>query len=307
MALISGSASVTRFNLVHAPEPPDFERAAFHGIMAGSEVREAVGFIPFEPGAPWEVGTRRYAFRVRIDKLRPDPIAVKERLKLLVQTEMEETGAPFVGPKKRKRLRELAEEELIVQSSPRSHIIEGCIDGDLVYVGSTAKAYLGTVLQLMRQIDVVADYKTPWIDLDEPEVDGEIVETTEPGQSILGCRFLRNLLGDRDIMVEPESGYVRLQTRDARITLTGAVLNDLRRYVERDAEVLAAKLVAGESGFRFDALSWRIGSLRIETGRHDHWTDLLDERLEKIADVYELLDRKYSSLKPKARRSETQN
>ncbi|MEM7481003.1 MAG: hypothetical protein AAF481_07490 [Acidobacteriota bacterium] len=305
MPLISGSASVTRFSIVHSPEPPDFERAAFHGIAPGSEVRDAVGFVPFELGAPWEVGHRRYAFRVQIDKLRPDPVAVKERLKQLVHVEQEQTGAPFVGPKKRKRLKELAEEELISQARPRSQIIECCMDGPLLYVGTTAKAYLGTVLQLLRQIDVVADYKAPWIDLDEPEVDGEIVETTEPGQSVLGCRFLKAVLGDRDIMVEPEAGYVRLQTREARITLTGAVLNDLRHYVKKDAELLAAKLVAGESAFRFDALSWRIGSLRIETARHEHWTDLLDERLEKVSGVYELLDRKYASLRPRPRRTES--
>lgn len=296
MPLLTGSASVTRFRLVSRPDEPDFERVPFREIPAGSEVRESQGFLPFEPEADYRVGDSRWAFRVRIDRLRPDATAVKERLRQLVAAELEATGAAFVGPKKRRHLRHLAEEELAVRTSPRSRIVEGVVDGDLVWVGTTAKTHLGTVLHLLRRVEVVADYKAPWIDRDEPETDSGAVEITEPGQSLAGCRFLRELIGDREVLVEPEAGSVRLQTPEAKVSLTGAVLNELHRYLEAGAEVLAAKLVAGESAFRFDALSYRISGLRIDAGRHPHWTDRLDERLEKIADVYELLDRKYDEL-----------
>lgn len=295
MGLLSGAVSVSRYNVTSCPEEPDFERARFTEIPTGSEVKERVGFVPFEPEAPYEVGARRFAFRVRIDKVRPDPTLVRERVKQLVRVELETTGTPYVGPKKRKQLRHLAEEEILPRTSPTSRIVEGVIDGGLLYVGTTASTHLGTVLLQLRQIGVVAEMKTPWVDGGEPEVMSDFVETREAGESVLGCRFLKALMGDPDLLVEPESGHVRLQTPDAKVTLTGAVLPELHRYVERGAEILAAKLTTPETSFKLDALSWRLSGLKVEAGRHDHWTQLLDERLERIGSVFELLDAKYAA------------
>ena len=303
MGLLSGSASVSRFNIVNQPEDPDFERVRFTDIQPGSELRESRGIIPIEPDAPFEIGAQRYAFRVRIDKLSADPTAVRERLKQLVKTEIETSGLPFVGPKKRKKLRELAEEELILRAVPRSKIIEACVDGDILYVASTAKNYLGTVLSLLRQIGIIAEAKTPWGDRGEEDVESEIVETYEPGEAVLGCRFLLAMLEDREVLFEPESGMVRLKTHQAKVALTGGILPELYRYVEAGAELLSAKLLLDEMTFRLDALSFRVNALRIETERHDHWTDLLDERLEKIASVYDRLDDKYGALTTQLRRS----
>src|SRR4029077_2306949 len=96
----------------------------FWEIEPGSEVRERMGFVPFELEAPWEVAKGRYVFRVRIDKVRPDPTAVKERIRELVKAEMEATGKTFVGAKTRKKLKELAEAEQCMRQAPRSKIIE---------------------------------------------------------------------------------------------------------------------------------------------------------------------------------------
>lgn len=298
MGLLSGTVSVTRFNVAVPPDGPDFERARFWAIEPGSEVRERMGFVPFEIDAPYEVGSRRWAFRVRIDKVRPDPTSVKERLKELIKAEMEATGAPFVGSKTRKKLRELAEQELCLREAPRTRIVECCIDGPLLYVGSTAKTYLGSVLTLLRQAGVEADFKAPWLD-EAPEADetSDIVLPKEPGQSVLGCRFLRLLLEEPEVMVEPETGSVRLATREAKVTLTGAVLHDLFRFLEEGAEILAAKIHAGAVLLRFDALAYRLNSLKLEPVREEHWTVDLDKRLEQIAAVFEFLDGKYRSLK----------
>jgi len=154
---------------------------------------------------------------------------------------------------------------------------------------------------MLRRLGVVADFKTPWLDRDDQDVESPILEIFEPGEAVLGARFLRALLGDREIIFEPESGFVRLRTEDARITLGGAVLKDLHRYVERGAELLSAKMLVGDppSTFRLEATSFRIAGLKIETSKHDHWTELLDERLEKINEVFELLDRKYDELAPR--------
>ena len=185
MGLLSGSISVTRFNVAVPPEGPDFERIQFWAIDPGSEVRERIGVIPFEIDAPYEVGQGRYAFRVRIDRIRADATAVKERLKELVKTEMDATGRPFVGAKTRKKLRELAEAELCARQAPRTRILECCIDNTILYVASTAKSHLGTVLTLLRQAGVEADFKAPWLDeaIEEPEaIQEEDLEAELPAE-----------------------------------------------------------------------------------------------------------------------------
>jgi hypothetical protein len=240
----------------------------------------------------------RYAFRVRIDRVRPDATAVKERLKELMKAEMEATGRPFVGAKTRRKLRELAEAESAMRQAPRTRIIECCIDGPVLYVASTAKTHLGTVLTLLRQAGVEGDFKAPWLD-EAPEADetSDVVLPREPGQSVLGCRFLRALLDEPEVMVEPETGSVRLATREARVTLAGGVLRDLFRYLEEGAEILAAKIHLGPVKMRFDALSYRLSGLKLEPVRNEHWTIDLDQRLEQIAAVFATLDGKYAALK----------
>lgn len=298
MGILGNSVSVTRFNAVVPEAGPDFDAISFRAIEPGSEVRERIGVVPFEIDAAWEVGTRRWAFRVRIDRRRPDPTAVRERLRELVKTEMEVTGAPFVGPKKRKKLRELAEAELIVHERPKTKIVECVLDGTLLYVASTAKTVLGLVLTLLRQADVATEYKAPWLD-EAPETDesSDIVIPKEPGQSVLGCRFLRLLLEDPEVMVEPEHGNVRLATRDAKVGLTGGVLNDLFRYLEDGAEILSAKLFLGQTPLRFDALSYRLNGVKLEPVKNEHWTVDLDQRLAQLAELWEQLDQRYAALK----------
>ena len=223
---------------------------------------------------------------------------MRERLRELIRSEFD-TGAQFVGAKRRKELRELAEEELIAGATPSSKIIEICLDGDVVIVGSTAKNYLGIVMQLLRRVGVIVEVKTPWADRRQPETESPIVSIREPGESVYGCRFLKALVGDREILLEPESGLVRLAEPDTRVTLSGAVMKDLLYFLERDCELLSAKLLAnGETPFTLDGLSFRVSGLKIETGSHEHWTEQLDERLEKISALYELLDKKYEALLP---------
>jgi hypothetical protein len=298
MGLLSGTVAVTRFNVAVPAEGPDFERARFWEIEPGSEVRERMGFVPFELDAPWEVAQGRYVFRMRIDRIRPDATAVKERLRELIKGEMESTGKTFVGPKTRKKLRDLAEAESAMRQAPRTKIVECCIDGPILYVASTAKTYLGTVISMLRHAGVEGEFKAPWLD-EAPEADemSDVVIPREPGESVLGCRFLRVLLEEPDVMVEPEAGSVRLATREARVSLTGAVLNELYRYLEEGAEILSAKIHVGAVPLRFDALSYRVSGLKLEPVKNEHWTIDLDQRLEQIAGVFALLDGKYAALK----------
>lgn len=295
MGLLSGSMSVTRFQVARSAGP-DFEAAPFREIAPGSEVRESVGFVPFEPEAPYEIGAGLYAFRVRIDKLRPDPTAVQERLKQLVKTELEATGAAFIGPKKRRELRNLAEEELITRAMPRSKIVECALDGTVVYVGSTSRGVLGTVRLLLSRAGVDTAPKTPWHDRGLPEVLSEIVEAKDQAESVYGCRFLKALLGDPDFPIEPEAGRARLATREAKVSLSGDVLADLHRYLERDAEVLAAKLLSGDTRFTLDAPGFRLSGVSIPPARTGHWTNDLLQRLEQVAELFERLEKKFGEL-----------
>ena len=65
------------------------------------------------------------------------------------------------------------------------------------------------------------------------------------------------------------------------------------------AQKYQLKLVVDNTfSFKFDALPFRISNLRIETEKHDHWTEYLDERLQKIAAVFELLEGRYDQLRP---------
>jgi hypothetical protein len=293
MPLLSGSVSCTRL-AVHSPITDlDFDAQAFRAIAPGSEVRESIGFVPFEPGAEYRVGTARWAFRVRLDRLRADPTAVRERLRDLIDGEQEATGSPFVAPKRRTELRHLAEEELLADARPQSQIVEGTIDGRLLYLGTTSNNVLGKVILLLRKVGVLVDFKTPWNDHGQEDLESEILALSDATQSIHGSRFLQSLAEDDEIVFEPSDGYVKLQTREARVILSGGVLHELHDYLERDVELLAAKLQSAEGTFRLDALTFRLSSLAVERARPAHWTERLDERLERITAVWELLDRKY--------------
>ena len=297
MGLLSGPATVTRFSVVRKATEPAFDQAAFRELVPGGEVRQRAGFVPFEPDAPYQVGQHHWAFRVRVDTLRPDPTGVAERLKQLVKTERELTGRPFVSAKTRRRLRHLAEEELIAKASPRTRMVECVIDAGMLYVGSSSSGPLSAVLDLLRAIDVAVELKAPWLDSGEPDVSSAVVEARAPGHAVLGCRFLKALLGDPEVAVEPEAGSVSLQTAEARVTLRGTVLPDLQRYLQGDAELLAAKLVTADAVFRFEAMPFRIAGARVEAERYDTWIEQLDARLEKLVGLYDLLERKYATLR----------
>ena len=164
-------------------------------------------------------------------------------------------------------------------------------------MGSTSNAYLGIVLGLLQTIDVVCEFRTPWTDHGDADLESDVIEPSGPGEAVTGCRFLRALLKDPEVMAEPVSGSIRLRTANAKVSLAGAVQNELLRYLERGAEILAGKIVIGEHAFHLDGLRHRIGSLRIETEIHDTWIELLDERLEHIDALFDVLDRKYSELR----------
>lgn len=296
MGFLNGSLACTRFNVVSLPDPVNFDAAAFQMIQPGSNLVETSGFVPFELDEPMTFGKHRYAFRVRMDKISADGTLVQERLRELIKTDMDR--GERVTPKKRKKLKELAEDEIRSQTLPRSKIIEAVIDHDVLYIASTSKNHLGTVLALLQKVGVEVEYKTPWLDaaLEETEA-SDLIELKEPGQSMYGCKFLKALLEDGEIICEPEKGSVKLATHThAKVTLTGEVLGELDHYLEDGAELLSAKVIFGEMPFTLDGLAYRISGLKLPKIKEDHWTQTLEGRLELLGGVWEMLDEKFAKL-----------
>lgn len=295
MGFLSGSLACTRFKVTNLPEAVDFEPSEFRLIQPGSSVLESNGFVSFEIDEPYEFGKNRYAFRVRMDKINIDGTLVKERLRELIKTELD--MGKFVGPKLKKKLKELAEDEIMSRSNPRSKIIEAVIDNDVLYVGSTSKNHLGTVLALLKEVGVEVEYKTPWLDKGWEEEASELIDLKEPGQSLYGCRFLKKLLNEEEFFVEPEKGSIKLASpTHAKVTLAGEVLGELDRYIDEGAELLSAKLLFGETPFTLDALAYRVSGLKLENIKEDHWTEILDGRLELLKAVWDMLDEKFEKL-----------
>ncbi|HEX4953631.1 MAG TPA: hypothetical protein VF017_09600 [Thermoanaerobaculia bacterium] len=295
MGLLSGSLSVARFTVAHR-EAPDFDVAAFREIAPGSEVRESIGFVPFEIGAPWEVGAQRWAFRVRFDRIRPDATAVRERWKQLLASELEISGARFLGAKKRRELKILAQEELAFATSPRTKILEAVIDRGVLYVASSARSQLGLVTTLLRRIGVESAFKAPWVDRGYPDRAGELLASREPSDSPWGTEFLKALVGDSEVPVEPEAGRAKLAFAGTRISLAGEVLADLMAYLERGAEPISLRLSTGDRLFTLDGPSFRLSGAKLLAVQEAHWTELLDARLEQVIELFDLLDRKFGEL-----------
>ena len=293
MPILRGSASLTRFN-VALPPTLDFGQAEFREIVPGSEVRETIGFLPFEPTADYQVASARWAFRIRIDRLQPDATAVRERLAGLLRDEEEQTGTQRISARRRKELKHLAEEELLRDARPSSKIVEGVIADGGLQTGTTANSVIGKCLLLLRKIGVAADFKTPWDDLGDGEAESDVLEALGPGQSIWGARFLADLISDREVMLEPVDGYAKLQGRERRITMAGKIVGDVVAYVADGAELVTAKLTTAERSFRLDGLAFRLSGLSLDPARGMHWSEALDQRLEQIDAVWELLDRKYA-------------
>lgn len=298
MGLLSGNIACTRFNIVSLPQEPDFEQFAFRLIQPGSNFTESSGFVPFEIEEPYTVGAGMHAFRVRIDKINIDSTLVKERIKELIK--LERDRGEHLGPKKIRQLKRLAQDEILATSAPRSKVIEAVIEGQVLYIASTSKGHIGTVLALLQKIGIEIEYKTPWLDESMEEIHSTWLDLKEPGQSLYGCRFLKALLEESDVLVEPEKGSIKLATpTHARVSLTGEVLGELDHYLDEGAEILAAKLILGETPLTFDGLAYRINAVKLETIKADHWTEILEARLELLKQVWETLDAKFQSLKLK--------
>ncbi|MCB1051486.1 MAG: hypothetical protein KDC71_12885 [Acidobacteria bacterium] len=292
MGFMAGSVACTRFNVVATPTEIDFDRYAFSPILKGTYTKESVGFIPFEPGEPYEVGQGRYAFRLRIDKIQIDSTQLKERLRELIKTETELSGPP--GKKKMRDLKDLAEEELLMVATPRTKIIECYLDQYILFVATTSKGQLGTVCSYLKRLGVEVEYKTPWLDHQLEKDPPEWMELKDPAQSILGCEFIEGITHDEEIYLEGVKGSVKLATPEgAVVSLRGVVGQELERLLGAGAHVISAKLQIGETPLSFDGSSFRIGTMKLRGFKADHWTMRLESRMEQIQATFDFLEEKF--------------
>jgi hypothetical protein len=296
MGLLSGSASVARFQVFDRPREPDFDALAFEPIPPGSERRESAGFVPMEPEAPYRIGDDLFAFRLRFDRIRPDPTAVAERADALARAELGGSGLATLPSARRKELKALAADEIARATPPRTAFVEGVLEGATVYLGTTARARLGAAALLLRQLGVHVRPATPWAGTDTSALEPPWLRLTEPGASVLGCRFLAALIEEGEVMAEPVDGAARLATPDLRVALAGAVHVELFRLLEAGAELLAARLLTEQGRFRFEAPTFRVASLELDVAASGGWIERLDARLEPIRALFELLDARYAAL-----------
>ncbi len=296
MGLLSGSASVARFQVFERPREPDFDLLAFEPIPAGSERRESAGFVPMEPEAPYRIGDDLFAFRLRFDRIRPDATAVAERLAALARTELGGGGFATLPAARRKELKALAEDEIARATPPRTAFVEGVLEGDTVWLGSTARSRLGACVLLLRQAGILARPATPWAGTDTSGLELPWLRLTEPGASVLGCRILAALIAEGEVMAEPVDGAAKLATPDLRVTLAGAVHVELFRLLEAGAELTSARLLTESGRFRFDAPTFRVASLQLDVATGGTWVERLEARLEPIRALFELLDARWRAL-----------
>lgn len=296
MGLVSGSLSVSRFEVAARPAEPDFEAFAFEPLPPGTERRESIGFVPLEPEAPFRIGHDLWAFRIRFDRVRPDPTAVAERLRAYERSEAEAAGVEHLPSRRRRELKTLAEEEIARQTPPRTVFVEGALDGHRLYLASTARSRLGSCLALLRGIGVEAHPKAPWLDAGvEPELLPG-VRFAEPGASAHGCRFLRALIEEGEAMAEPVAGAARVALGDVEVALKGAIHVELFRLFEQGGEPLSAKLVSEHGTFRFEAPTYRIAGLKAENEAMGGWIERLDGRIERLRELFDWLDDRYARL-----------
>ena len=137
--------------------------------------------------------------------------------------------------------------------------------------------------------------KAPWVRRGEAG-ESAVDLAAEPEESAVGFELMRELLGDSTMAIEPDEGRVKLRTRDTRIALSGVVIHDLFHFLEQGADILAARMVAEGVTFDFDVVKYRITNLRVVTEPAEDWKEVLNERLEKISEVFEILDMRYYDL-----------
>lgn len=308
MPLLKGSVSVAPFQILEmTTAEPDFEAARFEPIEEGSEVRMSSGFVPMAQAIDdgttgpdlYRFGTKRWVARYRMDELKADPGALKDRIAELIREEFE-AGADAVSKKRRQELAEQAEAELVIGTVPTRKYVELVIAGDKLYIASTSKAYLGQVLSALRRIGVNVAQRAPWEQEKLEELTLEAIESLDVGESAWASRFLSHLVEQSTpaLGVELEDGAIKLATTDsAKVTVRGVVKAHLVQHLEAGSELLSAKLAAGDLWFNLD-LRWWVRGLKLPACKSDHWTDALEQRLEKIEDLFDLLERRFAELRP---------
>lgn len=293
MPLLTGSVACTRFSVVAAPAEIDFDSVRFRALQPGSQLRESSGFVPYEPEESYLIGNRLWAFRIRLDQKKVDANQLKERVRELIKVERDAVGPPSM--KKIQDLRKLAEEELLERQSSSTKIIECLLDDHTLYVGTVAQSNLGLVSALLLKVGVQLEFKTPWIEAGLEPLAADHVDYQDASQSILGCHFLKWLLNDPDVFPEVEQGQAKLVTGNGTtVTLKGTIQSDLDRFLDDGSDLLSLKLLFEDTLFTLDGLSFRLAGLKVNPYKSDHWTGTLQSRLDRIRDVWEALDGKFS-------------
>lgn len=243
--------NATRYH-VDSTKGFDLEAIEFREIQPGSEIRESVGVVPMWSGVDMKAWDGAYAFRVRVDTRRPNATKVRERVRQMVEVELEH-GAAIVGPKKRRELKALAEEELIFEAEIKMKMIEVYILGEDLLIGSASDSDVDRVVGLLRKVGIAPEPVFPW---------GQDVADGSSGREFLGRLSMSR---GEELWINSVDGAVKINLPEGRVSATGSIGQVLSLLHNKPHEIISAKVILGmdaEGGeFHLDGFPWRIRGL----------------------------------------------
>ena len=287
--LLKDGIGCTRFK-VRMPDSLSFRSREFHEIPSNSEHSHSPGFLQPELGEDYDFEGGCY-FRVRRDVKRLDKAQLEQRLAPEKQAALE-AGLPFTK-KEWAITKEALTAALMMETSPRIQITDGVLLKDDLFLGTASNGFIGDILQLLKSVDVEADFYTPWLESSgEPS---EHFSGKKHWESPQGASFLRWVLDKgqyrphNELFIEPEKGNVRyIDEQGAKLSSSGPILN-LLDELDPNALILAAKFIYGDSPIKLSGPDFRISGFN-PGSQKGHWSEVLATRLEALKLLWTHLD-----------------
>jgi hypothetical protein len=273
--MLDGSFACTRLQIVSPVDTVDFGLLPYRPIIQASTIRESFGFIPPEVATDYQVGHKRWAAKLRIDRRNPDPTKVRLAKRDAVAHEANLSPSGVVSNKRRREIQHEVEESLLPDTEARASVVDVVIDGDIVFVGTASETDSSIVQSALRDIGVEAALVNSWPSLDE-------------GAGFLSSVAMREQDG---MMIEPEKGAVIMDPPNdmhPTISLSGAVTQECLRLISQGYMPRKAKIVWGDMTLTIGA-DGKCRGMKVEA-HGETWTDALDIRIEALHELYAQLD-----------------
>lgn len=298
MPLLQGPMSFTLLKIRHRES--EFKPVKFEDT--GRQVSN--GFLPYNqedgviniPGGIF--------LKYRCDKKVINAAALKEAYKSALQAES--AAGAVMSKRFMARVKQACVEDALEKASIRTTIVECFITKNNVWVGTASDGVINDIMFALRDSGLDTEIRTPWTG-DEEFFRHPGLKLTRSNQSMYGPYFATKILvNSPDAFVEGDKGSVRLITDSGvKVSLEGALTNDLDRYLSKDALILKLKLCFFTAKpFMFDAVSFRISGLQIKPVPSPGWQQTLIDRVSVAYPVMQSLYELYHKNKHLLREEE---